>query len=698
MPAAPAPPPVPITIVTGYLGSGKTTLLNYILTEQHGKRIAVIENEFGEQVGVESLVAKDGLSGEAFEDFVELSNGCICCSVKDDLVTTLEALMTRRDRFDYILIETTGLADPGRLAKIFWVDEELDCSIRLDGIVTLVDARHLEKQLDDGLCTEAHLQIAFADCVVINKLDLLRQPPPPTTTMTTTTMTTTTKPTKPQRKKQPAATTTTLEAVKGRVRGINAVAKVCCTERSVVDLDEILDIRSFDPARALQVELGLQQQEEEEEEEKKKKKKGGEVGAGGESAGVSAMDTDASGHGHHHDDHHYHHHHHEHGHDDHHDNHDHHDHHDHHHHHHHHHHGDGEGGDDCEACAIEQSRHDQTVTTVTLTCTKDVDLVRFKWWLAEILWEDNDDDDDKDEEEGGGAAHGDQEEEGEGEEGEKGEKRDAGVAVASSASLSAAASSALASAAAAATATAAESKRDIAMDDDDNDDDDDDDDEAPDLIAADEEEEDDMAPAAAAAAVAAGGSSPSEVARRPVGYSLKATATGSRDERETVSARAGAGGDAAPAAASAGAGGGGAGGGGGGGGDDATTTTSLSSGSATAATAVKQEIFRMKGLVAVAEEDPIYVLQAVRDLFDIDAVQGPTGATWADQEKGRTTRIVVIGRGLRRQALQQGLERCCVDPATVAAAAAAAVVGNMAPGAGAAGQDARIGAGTGTMI
>ena len=684
MPAAPAPPPVPITIVTGYLGSGKTTLLNYILTEQHGKRIAVIENEFGEQVGVESLVAKDGLSGEAFEDFVELSNGCICCSVKDDLVTTLEALMTRRDRFDYILIETTGLADPGRLAKIFWVDEELDCSIRLDGIVTLVDARHLEKQLDDGLCTEAHLQIAFADCVVINKLDLLRQPPPPPTTTTTTT--TTTKPTKPQRKKQPAATTTTLEAVKGRVRGINAVAKVCCTERSVVDLDEILDIRSFDPARALQVELGLQQQEEEEEErKKKKKKKGGEAGAGGESAGVSAMDTDTSGHGHHHDDHH---HHHEHGHDDHHDNHD---HHDHHHHHHHHHHGDGEGGDDCEACAIEQSRHDQTVTTVTLTCTKDVDLVRFKWWLAEILWEDNDDDDD-DDEEGGGAAHGDQEEEGEGEEGEK---RGAGVAVASSASLSAAASSALASAAAAATATAAESKRDIAMHDDDNDDDDDDDDddEAPDLIAADEEEEDDMAAADADAA------SSSEDARRPVGYSLKATATGSRDERETVSASAGAGGDAAPAAASAGAGAAGAAGAAAGAaGDDATTATSLSSGSTAAATAVKQEIFRMKGLVAVAEEDPIYVLQAVRDLFDIDAVQGPTGVTWADQEKGRTTRIVVIGRGLRRQALQQGLERCCVDPATVAAAAAAAVVGSMAPGAGAAGQDARIGAGTGTMV
>ncbi len=121
---------IPITIITGFLGSGKTTLLNYILKEKHGKRIAVIENEFGEEIGIESLIARDGNDGEVFEEFFELGNGCICCSVKGELVVTVEKLLKRKDKFDYILIETTGLANPGPLAATFWLDKEQESEVR----------------------------------------------------------------------------------------------------------------------------------------------------------------------------------------------------------------------------------------------------------------------------------------------------------------------------------------------------------------------------------------------------------------------------------------------------------------------------------------------------------------------------------------------------------------------------------------
>eukprot|EP00850_Spirogloea_muscicola_P008663 SM000046S16444 [mRNA] locus=s46:699449:703222:- [translate_table: standard] len=198
---------VPITIITGYLGSGKTTLVNYILTAMHGLRIAVILNEFGEEVGIERAMVRGPQAaalaeggGEAeegqgqydlMEEWVELANGCVCCSVKSNFVQALEALMDRPDRpFDHIILETTGLADPGPIAKLLWVDGALESSIRLDSIVTVrtvsmlqldgydvVDARNLTRQLEEqkpfGGISEASRQIAYADTIILNKVDLV---------------------------------------------------------------------------------------------------------------------------------------------------------------------------------------------------------------------------------------------------------------------------------------------------------------------------------------------------------------------------------------------------------------------------------------------------------------------------------------------------------------------------------------------
>ncbi|MGA3157095.1 MAG: GTP-binding protein [Steroidobacteraceae bacterium] len=204
---------IPVTVLTGYLGSGKTTLLNRILSEQHGKRIAVIENEFGE-VGVDHELVIG-----AQEEIFETANGCICCTVRGDLIRVLGQLRKRRERFDYILIETTGLADPGPVAQSFFVDEDLKEDFELDAIVTLVDAAHVLRQLADS--PTAADQIAFADVLVLNKTDLVDA--------------------------------ATLAGIEQALRGINGTARLVRTERARLPLDQVLDVGAFDLDRALAV-------------------------------------------------------------------------------------------------------------------------------------------------------------------------------------------------------------------------------------------------------------------------------------------------------------------------------------------------------------------------------------------------------------------------------------------------------------
>ncbi|XP_053322412.1 zinc-regulated GTPase metalloprotein activator 1A-like [Spea bombifrons] len=208
---------IPVTIITGYLGAGKTTLLNYILTEQHNKRIAVIINEFGEGSAVEKSLAISQ-AGELYEEWLELRNGCLCCSVKDNGLKAIENLMQKKGKFDYILLETTGLADPGSVASMFWVDAELGSDIYLDGIVTVIDAKyaiqHLTEEKTEGLINEAARQVALADVIIINKVDLVSEQE--------------------------------LEAVIVAARSINGVVKILKTQRSRVDLTEILDLHAFD--------------------------------------------------------------------------------------------------------------------------------------------------------------------------------------------------------------------------------------------------------------------------------------------------------------------------------------------------------------------------------------------------------------------------------------------------------------------
>lgn len=204
----------PVTVLTGYLGAGKTTLLNRILTEQHGKKYAVIINEFGE-IGIDNDLVVD-----ADEEVFEMNNGCICCTVRGDLIRIIEGLFKRKDRFDAIVVETTGLADPGPVAQTFFVDEDVSRRARLDSIVTVVDARHLPARLKDS--REAEEQIAFADVIVLNKTDLV--------------------------------TPAELADVERRIRSINRFAQIHHATRCDVDLTKVLDRGAFDLNRILDLE------------------------------------------------------------------------------------------------------------------------------------------------------------------------------------------------------------------------------------------------------------------------------------------------------------------------------------------------------------------------------------------------------------------------------------------------------------
>ncbi|HQT68289.1 MAG: cobalamin biosynthesis protein CobW [Rhodospirillales bacterium 20-60-12] len=202
---------IPVTVLTGYLGAGKTTLLNRILSENHGKRYAVIINEFGE-LGVDNDLVVD-----SDEEVFEMNNGCICCTVRGDLIRIINGLMKRRDKFDGIIVETTGLANPAPVAQTFFVDEDVKAKTRLDAIVTVVDAKHLLARLDDS--PEAADQIAFADVIVLNKLDLV--------------------------------TADELAIVEARIRSINRFATINHATRADVPVDKLLGLAAFDLNRVL---------------------------------------------------------------------------------------------------------------------------------------------------------------------------------------------------------------------------------------------------------------------------------------------------------------------------------------------------------------------------------------------------------------------------------------------------------------
>ncbi|GBF94764.1 hypothetical protein Rsub_07647 [Raphidocelis subcapitata] len=208
---------VPITVVTGFLGAGKTTLINHILKENHGKRIAVIENEYGE-VGID-----DALVMESKEEIFEANNGCICCTVRGDLIRILNKLLKRRNKFDYIMIETTGLANPAPVIQTFFVDDDLKEATRLDAVVTVCDARHLLQHLDEekpgDVVNEAVQQVAFADRILLNKTDLV--------------------------------TKADLSLVKRRIRAVNAGADITECSFAKVDLDRVLGIHAFSLDRLL---------------------------------------------------------------------------------------------------------------------------------------------------------------------------------------------------------------------------------------------------------------------------------------------------------------------------------------------------------------------------------------------------------------------------------------------------------------
>ena len=208
------PAKIPVTVLTGYLGAGKTTLLNRILSEPHGKKYAVIVNEFGE-IGIDNELVVN-----ADEEVFEMNNGCICCTVRGDLVRIIDGLMRRKGKFDAIIVETTGLADPAPVAQTFFMDEQVGAKTKLDAVVTVADAKWLKDRLKDA--PEAKNQIAFADVILINKTDLV--------------------------------TPEELREIEARIRAINPYARLHRTERAQVALEEVLGRNAFDLDRILDLE------------------------------------------------------------------------------------------------------------------------------------------------------------------------------------------------------------------------------------------------------------------------------------------------------------------------------------------------------------------------------------------------------------------------------------------------------------